>query len=45
MKELAVVQAEKIRTEKPKFAIVHRKDGDADYVSALISELASEVFR
>lgn len=45
MKELAVVQAEKIKTEKSKFAIVHRKDGDADYVSALISELASEVFR
>nr|CAH0109184.1 unnamed protein product [Daphnia galeata] len=42
MKELAVVQAEKIKTEKLKFAIVHRKDGDADYVSALISELASE---
>lgn len=45
MKELAVVQAEKIKTEKPKFAIVHRKDGDADYASALISELASEVSR
>ena len=45
MKELAVVQAEKIKTEKPKFAFVHRKDGDADYASALISELASEVSR
>ncbi|XP_046458517.1 alanyl-tRNA editing protein Aarsd1-B-like [Daphnia pulex] len=42
MKELAVNQAEKIKTEKPKFSIVHRKDGDADYASALISELASE---
>jgi hypothetical protein len=45
MKELAVNQAEKIKTEKPKFAIVHRKDGDADYASTLISELASEVSR
>lgn len=43
MKELAVVQAEKIRAEKPKFSVVHRKDGDTDFVSALISELASEV--
>ena len=42
MKELAVVQAEKIRAEKPKFS-VHRKDGDTDFVSALISELVSEV--
>lgn len=43
MKELAVVQAEKIKAEKPKFAVVHRKDGDADFASALIAELASEV--
>lgn len=42
MKELAVVQAEKIKAEKPKFAVVHRKDGDADFASALIAELASE---
>ncbi len=43
MKELAVVQAEKIKAEKPKFSVVHRKDGDTEFVSALISELASEV--
>lgn len=38
-----MVQAEKIKAEKPKFSVIHRKDGDADFVSALISELASEV--
>lgn len=43
MKELAVVQADKIKAEKLKLSIVHRKDGDTDYVSTLLSELASEV--
>lgn len=43
MRELATVQAEKIRAEKPKFAVIHRKDGDSDFISALLSELASEV--
>lgn len=44
LKELAVVQADKIKAEKPKYAVVHRKDGDSDFVNALLSELASEVF-
>lgn len=43
MKELAIIQAEKIKAEKPKYSVIHRKDGDADFVSALLSELASEV--
>lgn len=43
MKEIAVVHAEKIKAEKPKFSVIHRKDGDTDFVSTLVSELASEV--
>ena len=43
MKEAALVQAEKIRAEKPKYAVVHRKDGDVDFVNVLLSELANEV--
>ena len=43
MRELAIVQADKIKSEKVKFSVVHRRDGDVDFVNALISELATEV--
>ncbi len=43
MRELAVVQAEKIRAQAAPYAIVHRKDGDTDFVNALLSEMASSV--
>ena len=44
MKEAASVQAHKIIAEKPKYAVVHRKDGDADFVSVLLSDLADQVY-
>ena len=44
MKEAASVQAHKIIAEKPKYAVVQRKDGDADFVSVLLSDLADQVY-
>lgn len=43
MRELASVQAEKIKTEKPKYCCVHRKEGDNDFVSVLLNDLSTEV--
>lgn len=43
MKELGSVQAEKIKSQKPKYCVVHRKEGDNDFVSVLLNDLSAEV--
>jgi len=40
LRELASVQAEKIKAENGKYHVVHRRDGDMDFVNILLSELS-----
>lgn len=41
LKELAVVEADRVKSLSPKplYCIVHRKEGDADFISAFIKQL------
>ena len=43
LRELASVQAEKIKAENGKYHVVHRRDGDMDFVNILLSELSLSV--
>jgi hypothetical protein len=43
MRELASVQADKIKALNPKYFVVHRKDGDMDFVNVLLSEMSAQV--
>jgi len=40
MKELGSIEAEKIKANNAKYCVVHRKDGDVDFVNVLLSELS-----
>jgi len=39
LKELATLEAAKIKADKPKFCVVHKKEGDGDFIAAFIKEL------
>jgi len=40
MRELGTVEAEKIKADNAKYCVVHRKDGDNDFLNVLLSELS-----
>ena len=42
-KELAVKDAEQIKTRNPKFFSCHRPELGTEYISCLVNELASQV--
>lgn len=43
MRELAGLEAAKVKAINPKFHAIHRKDADMDFANVLISELAGQV--
>jgi len=40
MRELGSIEAEKIKADNANYFVVHRKDGDIDFVNVLLSELS-----